>query len=172
MGMDRQELEDIRSILREELQGFYSWVMEELGGEYFIEHPELSPTFWEKEVLDRIEKRSRSDRSSIWERDRYAFFDHPQRPSVYRLFDAEDLELLHAPEEFPCEHFKFLDGISEGENTSQALGRRFDQSFSVLLASQKSGWMYRLDFCEACGLIEIWSMRYDPNEIGVYGEGA
>jgi hypothetical protein len=171
--MDGQEIEEIRPLLREELQDFFSWIMEELGGEYFIEHPERSPSSWEQEVQEKIHKRLQSERANIWERDLHAFFDHPQRPSVYRILDAEDLELLHSPEEFYCEHFKLQDAVSEGEDSTQEQGQpRFDQSFSVLLASHKSGWMYRLVFCETCGLIEIWSMRYDPNEISGLVDGA
>jgi len=168
--MDRQEREEIRTLLREELQDFFSWIMEELGGEYFIEHTELPPSSWEREVREKIGARLKHGRQGLWERDRYAVFDHPDRPSVYRVFDAEDLELLHYPEQFTCEHFKALDVLSDGGDPALEPARRFDHAFGVLLASKSGGWMYRLDFCEACGLIEIWSMRYDPDEIAQYEE--
>jgi dTDP-4-amino-4,6-dideoxygalactose transaminase len=32
------------------------------------------------------------------------------------------------------------------------------------------GWMYRLDFCEVCGMIEVWSRTYDPEEIALHTE--
>ncbi|MEW6443672.1 MAG: hypothetical protein AB1640_22245 [bacterium] len=170
--MEPEEFEEVKALLNQELQEFYGWVMEELGGGYFIEHPELSPAVWEQEVSGRIRKRLQTDRALFWERDRYAFFDDPKRPSVYRLMEAEDLELIHYRDDFYCEHFK-VDGEAPSPNDQgpdDAGSRRYDESFGILMVSQKSGWMYRLDFCQVCGLIEIWSMRYDPKEIALYGE--
>ena len=79
-----------------------------------------------------------------------------------------NLEILHYPEEMACEHDKILDAADEEGAVLGQNGTRYDQDFGVLLASQKLGWMYRLDFCERCGLVEIWSMEYNPGEIGFF----
>ncbi len=167
--MERGEWEEIRAVLREELQEFFSWIMEEVGGGYFIEHPEQPPDAWEEEVREAIGRRLRPERTEVWERDRHAFFDHPERPSVYRLMDAPDLECVHYLEDLYCEHDKLqnaLDsGIEPGEGEPEG---RYEESFGVLLASASLRWMYRLDFCDQCGLVEIWSMRYNPGEISLY----
>ena len=63
---------------------------------------------------------------------------------------------------FAIRHPKVSPVLSEEEILENA---RFEESFGVLLASQTKGWMYRLDFCEVCGMIEVWSMRYDPEEV-------
>lgn len=170
--MDRGEWEEIRARLREELQEFFSWMMEEVGGAYFIEHPDGPPDVWEQEVREAIRRRLRPGRSDLWERDRHAFFDHPDRPSVYRLMDAPDLECYHYREDLYCEHDKLQNAIDSGlESAGGEPEGRYDEPFGVLLASSNLGWMYRLDFCDQCGLVEIWSMRYHPGEISLYAPG-
>jgi hypothetical protein len=169
--MLEEEREEIVELLREELRVFISWAMGELGGEYYLENPEEPISSWDKTALGRVEKRMESERVHMWERDRYAFFDHPKHPSIYNLMETEDLELAHYLEELYCEHYRIEDeveGCSEEEIKEK---KRFDDSFGVLLASQMKGWMYRLDFCDVCGLIEVWSMEYDPEEIAIYTEG-
>jgi|GEM_PF-1600027 hypothetical protein len=170
--MERSEWEEIRSVLRAELQEFFSWIMEEVGGGYFIEHPEGPPEAWEEEVREAIGRRLRSERAELWERDRHAFFDHPDRPSIYRLMDAADLECFHYREDFYCEHDKQTNFLESGlESAEGEEGGRYEEPFGVLLASPGLGWMYRLDFCDQCGLVEIWSMRYNPGEIALYDPG-
>jgi hypothetical protein len=167
--MDFKEQEEIIEILQEELQGFFQWMIEELGEEYYMEDTRAPKFSWETEVNKRIKERMNTHRARLWERDRYAAFEHPERPSIYQVMKAIDLEVLHYPQEdFYCEHFKIIDfsaAVSEGE---QHLEKRYEVSFGVILASESLGHMYRLDFCEICGLIEIWSMIYSPEEIAVF----
>lgn len=169
--MERSEWEEIRSVLRAELQEFFSWIMEEVGGGFFIEHPEEPPEVWEEEVREAIGRRLRSERAELWERDRHAFFDHPDRPSVYRLMDAADLECFHYREDLYCEHDKQTNSLESGPGSAEGGEGRYEECFGVLLASASLGWMYRLDFCDQCGLVEIWSMRYNPGEIAFYDFG-
>ena len=166
--MEQPEREEILELLREELRGFIAWTMEELGGEYYLEHPDQPISKWDDTARERLMQRLDSDRVRLWERDRYAFFGHPRHPSVYEVMDAEDLEIVHYLEELYCDHYKMEEetvGLSDVEVEEN---KRFDDSFGVLLASQARGWMYRLDFCEICGMIEIWSMEYNPEEIARY----
>lgn len=169
--MERSEWEEIRSVLKAELQEFFSWIMEEVGGGYFIEHPAEPPEVWEEEVREAIGRRLRSERAELWERDRHAFFDHPDRPSVYRLMDAADLECFHYREDLYCEHDKQTNSVESGPGSAEGGEGRYEECFGVLLASASLGWMYRLDFCDQCGLVEIWSMRYNPGEIAFYDFG-
>ena len=170
--MREEERDEIVVLLREELREFITWTMEELGGEYYLEDPDQAISSWDETAKGRVEGRVESDRVHVWERDRYAFFDHPKHPSIYKVMETEDLEIAHYLEELYCEHYRIegeLEGCSEEEIQDK---KRFEDSFGVLLASQMKGWMYRLDFCEACGLIEIWSMEYDPEEIAIYAKGS
>jgi len=163
--MLEDDRDEIVALLREELRGFIAWTMEELGGEYYLENPEKPIESWDETARERLIKRLESERSNVWERDRYSFFDHPEHPSIYRMMESEDLELIHYLEEIYCDHYKIeasVDGLSKDRISENS---RFEDSFGVLLASQAKGWMYRLDFCEVCGLIEVWSMVYDPEEI-------
>lgn len=165
--MFEEEREEIVELLREELRGFIAWTMEELGGEYYLENPDQPVATWDETARERVSWRLESDseRAEVWERDRYAFFDHPQHPSIYKVMESEDVELVHYLEEFYCDHYRVgevIEGLSEEEVQDN---QRFEESFGVLVASQAKGWMYRLDFCEVCGLIEIWSMKYNPEEV-------
>ncbi len=164
--MEPEEREEIIEMLREELRGFIAWSMEELGGEYYLENPDTPVSTWDEMAKERLSQRLDSERVQVWERDRYAFFDDPKHASVYSIMEAEDLEIVHYLEELYCDHYRVeeeIEGLSEEEILEDA---RFEESFGVLLASQTKGWMYRLDFCEVCGMIEVWSMEYDPAEVG------
>jgi len=166
--MDMKEKQEVIRALQEELRGFFSWIIQELGMEYYIEDPESPSESLEAQAREAIDRRRTSKRMQVWERDWHAFSHHSDHPSVYKLFEAEDLEIVHYLEELTCEHFRILDEEQEeeqGGQTSFAGENRYEQSFGVLLASQSNGWMYRLDFCEVCGLVEIWSMVYHPEEI-------
>jgi hypothetical protein len=166
--MDYEEQEEVIGLLREELREFITWTMEELGGDYYLEDPEQPVSSWDETAKERVTKRLESERLKVWERDRYSFFDHPQHPSVYKIMEADDLEIVHYLEEFYCDHYR-VDGEGEEEPEEEFLGEsRYEESFGVILASQAKGWMYRLDFCDVCGLIEVWSMAYDPGEIAQY----
>lgn len=163
--MEREERQEIVEMLREELRGFIAWTMEELGGEYYLERPDQPVSEWDQTAEERLVERLDSDRVRVWERDRYAFFDHPRHSSVYAVMEAEDLEIVHYLEELYCDHYKVEDEIEDLSEEEIQAGKRFDESFGVLLASQALGWMYRLDFCDICGMIEVWSTVYDPVEV-------
>ena len=163
--MEIEERKEIVEMLREELRDFIAWSMEELGGEYYLERPDQAVSEWDQMAEERLTQRLDSERVRVWERDRYAFVDHPRHSSVYSVMKAEDLEIVHYLEELYCDHYRVeeeIEGLSEEEIQD---GKRFDDSFGVLLASQSLGWMYRLDFCDVCGMIEVWSMEYDPGEV-------
>jgi hypothetical protein len=165
--MDPHEREDILATLRDELQEFFQWMLEELGEEYFAEDGSSTRFSWEDHVDKRIKERFSAKRAQLWERDLYAAFEHPKRPSIYEVMKADDLEILHYyQDELYCEHFK-TEGFDEGSGGNQDVKNRYDESFSVILASVSLGYMYRLDLCEVCGLIEIWSMLYDSSEISL-----
>ena len=166
--MDYEEQEEVIALLREELREFITWTMEELGGEYYLEDPEQPVSSWDETAMERVSKRLESERLQVWERDRYAFFDHARHPSVYKVMEAEDLEIIHYLEEFYCDHYRVEKGDEGAAHEDDLMERCFEESFGVLLASQSKGWMYRLDFCDVCGLIEVWSMDYDPGEIARY----
>ena len=166
MDMDQQEREEIISALREELQEFFTWIMEEF--DYYQSQDADAGGSLEKPLQDKIKQRIESQRMNLWERDLYAFFDDPAHPSIYSLFDAADLEIIHYLEELNCDHFKLID-VSNGEAADMPESyMRYEETFGVLLASQAKGWMYRLDFCQVCGLVEVWSMAYNPSEIALY----
>ena len=167
--MDREELKEIISALREELQEYFTWIMEEFDY-YEVEDQGNSASPLEKPVQDKIARRIESNRMHLWERDLYAFFDHPQHPSIYTMFEMEDLEIIHYLEDLHCDHLKMAAISKETGELMQAQNQRYDDTFGVLLASQKKGWMYRLDFCEVCGLVEVWSMAYSPAEIDLYSK--
>ena len=168
--MDSQEKEGVIAALQEELQGFFAWIVNEIGADYYIEDPQRASDSVEEEARKTVAKRISSKRLQLWERDWYAFFHDSRHPSIYELFKADDLEIVHYLEEFSCEHFKVLDTWNEQDEPDSEPEKRYEQSFGVLLASQTLGWMYRLDFCEICGLIEVWSMQYNPDEIALYEE--
>ena len=161
--MNQKEREEVIAVLREELQEFFTWIMEEFD---YYKEPDVDAGNipLEKPIQDKIKQRIESQRMNLWERDFYAFFDDPNHPSIYSLFDAEDLEIIHYLEELNCDHFKVIDISGE------ASGERYKDTFGVLLASQAKGWMYRLDFCQVCGLVEVWSMAYSPAEITLYSD--
>lgn len=166
--MEPQERKEVIELLREELRDFIGWAMQELGGEYYLSEPDQPVTSWDETAEERLTQRLDSPRAGVWERDRYAFFDHPRHASVYKVMEAGDLEIVHYLEDFYCDHYKVedeIEGLSEEEIREN---RRFEANFGVLLASQTLGWMYRLDFCEICGMIEVWSRTYDPEEIALY----
>ena len=163
--MEKEEREGIVEMLREELRDFIAWTMEELGGEYYLKHPDQPVSAWDETAEERLMQRLDSVRVRVWERDRYAFFDHPRHSSVYAVMEAEDLEIVHYLEELYCDHYRVEDEIEGRSEEEIQEGKRFVDSFGVLLASQKRGWMYRLDICEVCGMIEVWSMEYDPVEV-------
>ncbi len=166
--MEPQERKEVIELLREELRDFIAWAMQELGGEYYLSEPDQPVTSWDETAEERLTQRLDSPRAGVWERDRYAFFDHPRHASVYKVMEAGDLEIVHYLEDFYCDHYKVedeIEGLSEEEIREN---RRFEANFGVLLASQTLGWMYRLDFCEICGMIEVWSRTYDPEEIALY----
>lgn len=170
--MREDEREEIVALLREELRGFIAWTMQELGGEYYLKDPEQPIESWDETARERLIRRLESERLQVWERDRYAFFDHPKHPSVYEMMESGDLEIVHYLEELYCDHYRVedeIEGLSEQEIREKSI---YDDDFGVLLASQAKGWMYRLDFCEVCGLIEVWSMAYDPEELARYTEEA
>lgn len=171
--MEAAEREEILSVLREELQEFFVWVMEEIGGEYYLEDPAETVQALEETVRTRIGQRIDTERARLWERDRHALFDHPDRPSVFRLMEAEDLQIIHYREDVQCDHFKVLgrDGGAGGE-PGAGFESRYEQSFGILLVSESAGWMYRLDMCEVCGLVEIWSMAYSEPEMLLCAEPA
>lgn len=166
--MDKQEREDITGALKEELQEYFSWLVEELGYDYYISDKDQASDSMEKDAEAFVVKRWGSDRRQRWERDRYAFYQHPNHPSVYGLLDVEDLEIVHYLEELACEHAKIPDCLNGADDIRGREARRYEQDFGVLLASQKLGWMYRMDFCEICGIVEIWSMEYNPSEIASF----
>ncbi len=166
--MDRQERDEVVKALQEEFQEYFSWLVSELGSNYFISNMNRASNSMEKDAESFIERRSKSERKQRWERDRYAFYRHPSHPSVYGLLEVEDLQILHYQEEIVCEHDKIQDTLSETELVLSQDAKRYEQDFGVLLASQKLGWMYRLDFCEMCGLVEVWSMEYNPDEIVLF----
>ena len=159
-------------LLREELQGYLAWLVEELGEDYYIVDMGRASESLEEESLAALNRRARSERSHLWDRDYYAFHHHEKHPSIYKVLEAADLEILHYPAEFSCEHYRALDAGGEETMTGRNLEKQYEQSFGVLLASQALGYMYRLDFCEFCGLVEIWSMEYDPREISLFSETA
>ncbi len=168
--MRKEERAEIVALLREELREFVAWTMEELGGDYYLEGPEHPLSSWDDTAEGRILRRFESGRTRLWERDWYSFFDHPRHPSIYKVMEAEDLEILHYPEAFYCDHYKVQDEIEGMSEDEIQENKRFEQAFGVLLASQTCGWMYRLDFCDVCGLIEIWSMEYNQDEIAFYAD--
>jgi len=165
--MNAEETQEILQALQEELRGFFSWIIQELGIDYYIDDPEHPTESLEAQAREAVARRRASQRLQVWERDWYAFSHQADHPSIYKIFEAEDLEIVHYLEDVPCEHYRMLDREGEGEGRGDGAPRenRYEQSFGVLLASQSSGWMYRLDFCEVCGLVEIWSMSYHPDEI-------
>jgi len=168
--VDAEERQETVRLLLDELGGFFSWVIQELGVEYYVEDPARSAESLEESARDVFARRIQARRMHIWERDWHAFSHQPEHPSVYKLLEAQDLEIVHYLEDLPCEHFRVLE--AEGGAPSGMGGqveKRYDQSFGVLLASQGYGWMYRLDFCHVCGLVEIWSMAYNPEEIAWVG---
>ena len=166
--MDPQEREKTISSIQEELKGYFSWLVEELGEEYYIGEKEGASFSLEEEAGEIVTRRSRSERVHFWERDRYAFFQHPDHASVYKILEQEDLEIVHYPEELTCEHYKILETFDDAAKPLKESEKRYDQPFGVLLASQSGGWMYRLDFCDVCGLIEIWSMEFNQDEVALY----
>ena len=167
MDMDPQEREEIISALREELQEFFTWIMEEF--DYYKEQGAgTGGVPLEKPLQDKIKQRIASQRMNLWERDLYAFFDDPDHPSIYSLFEAADLEIIHYLEELNCDHFKVLDVFNGDAEDIPESYMRYEDTFGVLLSSQAKGWMYRLDFCQICGLVEVWSMTYNPAEIALY----
>ena len=167
--MDKEEFEETIAALKEEFQGFLTWVVGELGEEYFIDDLEHPSSSWEEDARKKISGRVGSERVQWWERDWHAFFDDPQHPSIYKILEVEDLELLHYLEEFDCDHSKAIDMVGGGEEANMVeVERSYEQAFGVLLASQQLGWMYRLDFCGVCGLIEVWSMEYNSEEVTLY----
>ena len=167
--MDQQEQEEVLAALKEELQEYFTWIMEEF--DYYSDQDEKgSAVSLDKPVQDKISKRVESDRMHLWERDLYAFHDHPQHPSIYSLFDAPDLEIIHYFEDIYCDHYKLIDLTNEEVDSIPEGFKRYEENFGVLLASQSKGWMYRLDLCEVCGLVEVWSMAYSPAEITLYSD--
>ncbi len=166
--MDQQEQKEIISALREELQEYFTWIMEEF--DYFEEEDQDNPGALDKPVLDKIARRIESKRMNLWERDLYAFFDHPQHPSIYNMFEMADLEIIHYLDEFHCDHFKVDDILEESGGLIQDRDMRYEETFGVLLVSQEKGWMYRLDLCKVCGLVEVWSMSYSEDEIALYSQ--
>ena len=168
--MEPHERKEVVEMLREELRDFIAWVMQELGGEYYLAKPDQPVSSWDETAEERLMRRLDSPRAGLWERDRYAFFDHPRHASVYKVMEAEDLEIVHYLEDFYCDHYKVEDEIEVLTEEEIQEGKRFDSDFGVLLASQTLGWMYRLDFCEVCGMIEVWSRTYDPEEIALHTE--
>jgi hypothetical protein len=166
--MREEERDEIVVLLREELREFIFWTMEELGGEYYLEGPDQPISSWDETAQGRVARRLDSERVHVWERDRYAFFDHAKHPSIYIVMEAEDLEIVHYLEELYCEHYRVEDAIEGCSEEEIQEKQRFEDSFGVVLASLAKGWMYRLDFCKVCGLIEVWSMEYDPEEIARY----
>ena len=163
--MDPDEQGRILKILMEELQEFFQWMIEEVGEEYFMEDPSAPRFSWEAHVDKRIKERFSTKHAGLWERDRYAAFEHSSRPSIYEVMKANDLEILHYYQnDIYCDHFK-IEGFNAVSDEDPNLNNRYDEPFSVILASESLGIMYRMDFCEVCGLMEIWSMLYDSNEI-------
>ena len=165
--MDKYEQKEIMNALEVELQVFFSWTIDEVGAEYYVEDTDQASVSLDLQAAEKIEKRMNSQRIHLWERDWYSFFDHLQHPSIYKMLKEDDLEIVHYMEEINCEHFRIADMSDPSENTG-APQEKYEQSFGVLLASQRLGWMYRLDFCEVCGLVEIWSMEYNPDEVAFY----
>jgi len=168
--MTQEEKEEVFSFLRDELQSFWAWLLEELGEEYFILDRENPSQGLEKSAEKKVLGRLNSGRACLWERDHYGFFDHPQHPSIYRFFAAEDVEILHYPEDFSCDHFRAIEFLPAAEDRPSIPEKKLEQSLGVLLASQALGWMYRLDLCDVCGLVEVWSMQYSPEEIALFAE--
>ncbi len=168
--MGESEFKEIVAALKEEFQGFLTWVIGEIGEGYFLDDPNEVARPWEQEARERISARAGSERVHWWVRDWYAFLDDPQRPSIYKILEVEDLEVFHYLEEVECEHDKVAGMMAGNENAMAEGEKSYEQSFGVLLASQEMGWMYRLDLCEICGLIEVWSMKYSVEELAVYDE--
>jgi len=165
--MDEHERNEIINALTEELQAFFSWTIDEVGAEYYIEDTDQASASLELEAAEKNAKRINSQRVHLWERDWYSFFHHPQHPSIYNMLKEKDLEIVHYLEEISCEHFRTSD-LSDSSERNGVPQKNYDQSFGVLLASEKLRWLYRLDFCEVCGLVEIWSMEYNPDEVAFY----
>jgi hypothetical protein len=168
--MQEGEKEEVVAALLEELRRFFAWIINEIGLEYYIgdlNHPSESV---EEEARNAFSRRSRSKQLDVWERDWHAFSHQENHPSIYKLFEAEDLEIVHYLEDFPCEHFRQMEIEEKQGSCSNPLEKRYEESFGVLLASQTLGWMYRLDICDVCGLVEVWSMAYRPEEIGFFTE--
>ena len=157
--------EEVIAALQGELQEFFAWIVSEAGVDYYVDDRENASESVDDAARKSVLRRIQGNRLGLWERDWHAFYQDPHHPSIYEMLKAEDLEVVHYLEEFACEHFKALDAAGPTEDGGPGLERRFEQSFGVLLASQTLGWMYRLDFCELCGLIEVWSMQYSPDEI-------
>jgi len=166
--MSLAEREEVCSLLREELQSFWAWLVEELGEEYFVSNKERPSESLEQEAENIVTRKASSERRRLWERDHYAFYDHPHHPSIYRFFEVEDLEILHYPEVFSCEHYRLLELRTLAGETPAEAEQKYEQSFGVLLASPSLGWMYRLDLCAFCGLMEVWSMQYNPQVIAIF----
>ena len=159
---------EVLELLLEELQEFFEWMIEELGEEYYMDDP-TGPRFsWEAEIHRRLEERMSGGRGRLWERDRYAAFEYQKRPSIYQIVKTNDLEVIHYPQgDLYCEHFKIADA-GVGADEEHNFEKRYEDSFGVLLASESLGHMYKLDFCQVCGLIEIWSMVYSPDELALF----
>ncbi len=168
--MDNDQRKEIVEALREEVLGYFAWVLDELGEEYFIKENDQPFATLEIDGEERITKKIKEKNVLLWERDLYAFLAHPQRPSVYGLLEADDLEIIHYPETVYCDHFKAEAALDEQGGPAATMDRQYDQPFGVLLASTAIGWMYRLDFCEVCGMVEIWSRAYSPEEVAIYSE--
>ncbi len=165
--MDSEEKQETVRLLLEALGEFFSWIVQELGVEYYVEDPARAQESLEEAAREACSRRGRAGRMHVWERDWHAFSHQPEHPSVYKLLEVQDLEIIHYLEDIPCEHFRLWDAQDDRAGGTEAeVEKRYDHSFAVLLASQEYGWMYRLDFCQVCGLVEIWSMAYDPEEIG------
>ena len=165
------EKKEILTALHEELQSFFTWIINEIGADYYIGDQGQPSESLEEESQKVLSRRIQAKRMQLWERDWYAFSNQAKHPSIYVLFGAEDLEIIHYPEDLSCEHFKGLDELDERlDPVSSQPEKKYDQSFGVLLSSQELGWMYRFDFCETCGLVEIWSMEYNPDEVSLYAQ--
>jgi hypothetical protein len=170
--MNPESQGEVVALLREELQEYLRWLLEELGEDYYVADRSRAAESLEEEAQAVLSQRARSERAHLWDRDRFAFYQHPNHPSVYKVLEQPDLEIIHYLEEFTCDHVKMFAPALEEAKVAGEVQRRYEQSFGVLLASQAVGWMYRLDFCEVCGLVEIWSMEYSPEEIALFAENS
>jgi hypothetical protein len=168
--MQEEEKEEIVDALQEELRSFFAWIINEIGLEYYIDDPNHPSESLEEEARKAFSRRSRSKKLHVWERDWHSFSHQENHPSIYKLFEAEDLEIVHYLEDLPCEHLRQLEIQGEQSSCSTTVEKKYEESFGVLLASQTLGWMYRMDFCDVCGLIEVWSMAYHPEEISFFSE--